>query len=273
MTKPFGGIVKAGSAVAHDPLPNRDSIESLPRISVITICKNAIRTIDRTLASVAECKYPHLQYIVVDGGSTDGTLQRLEKHAWHIDRFISEPDDGISDALNKGVEASDGDFHIVVHADDVLISESLEVLARYGGSTETKVVCGTALVLDKNRVVRTFSARPAQLRQKMSLPHMGALIRKDAWAAVGKYDVRRKVAMDHLLMLRIYKHFGLRSFAVVDEIVAHYFLGGVSDAQADRGFLELRENLIEEGYGRIAATSAYFLLLLKSKIARAIGRT
>src|SRR5271166_330157 len=98
---------------------------ALPLISIVTICKNAEATIDRTLASVARCDYPRLQYIVVDGQSTDGTLDKIHRYGSRVDKCISEPDAGISDALNKAVELSDGEYHLVVHADDELIPDSL----------------------------------------------------------------------------------------------------------------------------------------------------
>ena len=102
---------------------------------------------------------------------------------------------------------------------------------------------------------------------------MGSLIRKDAWEALGRYDTRRKIAMDHLLMLRILMRYGLSGFSVVDTVVANYSLGGVSDRQVAVGFREVRDNLLEEGIGRLSANKAYLELMIKSRIARAIGKS
>jgi len=245
---------------------------SLPSVSIVTVCKNAGSTIERTLASVAKCDYPNLQYVVVDGGSTDDTRERIDRYRSRIDRLISEPDDGISDALNKAVSLTDGDYHMVVHADDVLLPDSLARMIDGAQGRLPEVICGTVLVIGAGRVSRTFTPEPTKLRSKMSIPHMGSLIRKDAWAAVGRYDPRRKIAMDHLLMLRILNRFTLDAFCKVDVVVANYFLGGVSDRHMDAGFREVRDNLMEEGVGRFRANSAYMQLLLKARVARLIGR-
>ncbi len=245
-----------------------------PYISIVTICKNAIATIERTLASVSRCDYPRLQYIVVDGGSTDGTREAIQRHGARIDKFVSEPDGGISDALNKAVGLTDGDYHLVVHADDALVPESLAMLVRVagagggGGAGAAKVICGSVLVVGDRGVVRKFDPDPRKLTTKMSIPHMGSLISKDAWTAVGGYDLRRRIAMDHLLMLRILNRFGIGAFSVVDAVVAHYHLGGVSDREIDAGFRELRDNLTEEGVGRLRANATYVQLMLKSRVAR-----
>jgi glycosyltransferase involved in cell wall biosynthesis len=244
-----------------------------PTISVVTICKNAEASIERTLASVLRCSYPGLQYVVVDGGSTDGTGAIIQRYRSGIDRYISEPDDGISDALNKAIELTDGDYHLIVHADDVLLPEAPARLIQSARHADAQVVCGTVLVIGKRGVVRKFVPEPARLLEKMSIPHMGSLVRRSAWATVGRYDKRRKIAMDHLLMLRILKCFGPDAFSVVDTTVANYHLGGISDKCDDVGFREVRANLLEEGAGAFRANSAYLKLLLKSRIARLMGRS
>jgi glycosyltransferase involved in cell wall biosynthesis len=241
-------------------------VDSQPSVSVITICKNAGTTIERTLSSVADCNYPRLQYVVVDGGSTDDTLAHIGRFASHIDKFVSEPDNGISD-----VQLSDGKYHLVVHADDVLIPESIDKMAG-AARQDAQVICGSVIVLSNRGFVRRFVPQPDKLRSKMSVPHMGALISKDAWEAVGGYDTRRRIAMDHLLMLRILNRFGLDAFSVVDETVAKYSLGGVSDRHVDRGFREVRDNLIEEGSRKFPANAAYVQLMVKSRVARLIGK-
>ena len=243
----------------------------LPSISLLTICKNAEATIARTLDSVYRCGYPQLEYVVVDGGSSDATIDIIRHHPVRVDKFISEPDRGISDALNKAVSMSDGDYHLIVHADDLLLPNALELMADSSNSGTAMVICASVQVMGENGTVRKFVPDPGKLVEKMSVPHMGSLIRKRAWEAVGGYDLRRRVAMDHLLMLRILNRFGPGAFSVVDALVAHYFLGGVSDQQVNAGFREVRDNLLEEGVGRFRADAAYARLLIKSKIARLIG--
>jgi glycosyltransferase involved in cell wall biosynthesis len=268
---------KAVIVTRGTPNDNANIIQSracsppLPTISIVTICKNAGATIGRTLESVIRCDYPHLEYIIVDGGSTDDTLERISRYRSRVDKLVSEPDQGISDALNKAVALTTGRYHLVVHADDVLIPESLATLGQ-GRGIDARVICGSVLVMKQGAAVRKFDPDPLKLVRKMSVPHMGALIRKDAWESAGRYDTRRKIAMDHLLMLRILMRFGVSAFSLVDTVVANYSLGGVSDRQVDLGFREVRDNLIEEGLGSLRANAAYLELRVRSIIARAIGK-
>ena len=105
---------------------------AVPTISAITICKNSAATIERALLSVTSSAYPKLQYVIVDGGSTDGTLAVIERHRAHVAKLVSEPDGGISEALNKAIALSDGEYHIIVHADDELLPGALERLGEAG---------------------------------------------------------------------------------------------------------------------------------------------
>jgi len=246
---------------------------ALPTISAITICRNSAATIERALLSVTRSAYPKLQYVIVDGGSTDGTLAVIERHRAHVAKLVSEPDEGISDALNKAIALSDGEYHIIVHADDELLPGALERLVEAAQTSDAQVICGRALVVtDDERLVRTFKPEPAKLLQKMSIPHMGALIRRAAWEAVGGYDVRRRIAMDHHFMLKILRKYGPDAFTSIDHPVARYSLGGVSDRQVMRGFRELRQNLIEAGVGRLHAYRAYGVLVCKARVSRLIRR-
>lgn len=243
-----------------------------PSISVVTVCRNAAATIERTLLSVARSSYPSLEYVVVDGGSTDGTLDVIRRYGKHVTKLVSEPDQGISDALNKAISMTRGEFHIIVHADDELLPGALEALGRATIGDDAQVFCGNAVVMEGERIVRTFRAQPEKLRKKMSIPHMGALVRRDAWSAVGGYDLRRRIAMDHMFMLAIRHRFGQGAFRKVDQVVARYSLGGLSDREAARGFAELRQNLIDAGAGRLNAYRAYVTLVMKSRLARVLGR-
>lgn len=241
----------------------------LPKISIITICRNAESTIERTISSVRACTYPNLEYVVVDGCSSDGTQAIITKHRDRVDQFVSEPDRGISDAMNKGIRLSSGDYHYLLHADDELNVDALMKLAT-ATDLDHPVVAGCVRVMAGRRVVRIFRPEPAMITEKMSVPHMGCLVRKEVWAEVGGYDLRRKIAMDHLFMLRIFQRYGLAGFRVVDTMVADYHLGGVSDRRVLEGFAELKDNLLEAGASQFAATWAYYKLVMKSRVGKLI---
>ncbi len=243
-----------------------------PTISAVTICKNSAATIERAIRSVASAAYPSLEYVVVDGGSTDGTVELIERHRDSVSTFVSEADGGISEALNRAIALSHGTYHIIVHADDELLPQALPLLGEAAAEGGQQVVCGSVLVANTQRVVRIFKPEPNKLESKMSVPHMGCLVRREAWSAVGGYDQRRRIAMDHLFMLRILRRFGLEQFRVVDAVVARYSLGGLSDRRVIEGFRELRQNLIEEGVDKYSAYWAFGVLVAKSRLARLVGK-
>lgn len=96
-----------------------------PKISVVTVCYNAAATIEKTIRSVLNQTYLNIEYIIIDGGSTDGTVEIIKKYTNHITYWISEPDKGIYDAMNKGVQASTGNFLIFLGADDILYNRTV----------------------------------------------------------------------------------------------------------------------------------------------------
>lgn len=244
-------------------------LDTLPKVSIITICRNAATTIERTIQSVKRCSYPNLEYVVVDGGSTDSTVAIIRDNQDCISSFVSEPDQGISDAMNKGIRLSTGAYHFLLHADDELNADALTKLA-IATDQSHPVVVGGVRVMAGDKVVRMFRPEPSLLEHKMSVPHMGCLVRKDVWAEMGGYDLRRRIAMDHLFMLRVFKRYGTGGFRVIDTLVADYHLGGVSDRRVLEGFAEIRANLIESGVSRVVAELAYWKLFAKSRVGRLI---
>ena len=100
-----------------------------PRITVITITYNSAATLEETIRSVTMQDYPALEYVIIDGGSTDGTLDIVQKYKDQIQVVVSEPDKGISDAFNKGVTRATGEIIGIINSDDILLPGALQKLA------------------------------------------------------------------------------------------------------------------------------------------------
>ena len=118
--------------------------QSYPLISIITIVKNNAATVERAILSVLGQTYANIEYIIIDGGSTDGTLGVIRTYHSKIAYWVSEPDAGISDAMNKGISASTGVWHLLLHSDDWLEPDGVANLAVWM-KEDFDVICGLPL--------------------------------------------------------------------------------------------------------------------------------
>ena len=100
-----------------------------PIISIVTICFNSANTVEETIKSVLGQDYPLLDYVIIDGGSTDGTVDILSRYKHRFGYFCSEPDNGISDAFNKGIKNAKGDIICIINSDDILLPGALNAEA------------------------------------------------------------------------------------------------------------------------------------------------
>ena len=177
---------------------------SNPKISIITITYNSSKHLEEAILSVINQPYKNKEYIVIDGGSTDGTLDIINKYSDRIDFFISEPDKGISDAFNKGIKAATGELIGICNSDDVLANDVLQTLAdAYEPSVE---------IYRLNEVIKDFETGDEfLLRPTLEFPkipynaqpcHMGCYIAKSAYQKIGGYDVSFKYCMDTELLRR-----------------------------------------------------------------------
>ena len=156
-----GHGVLVGSGHGAQSIP--ETIE-WPRISVVTISFNQAQFLERCLRSVLDQGYPNLEYIVIDGGSTDGSRGILHRYRSQISYQSSEPDDGQSDALNKGFAKATGEIFTWINSDDCLASDALFKVARAFHTHGTDIVAGTCLRIDETDVTRFrhFSALPLE---------------------------------------------------------------------------------------------------------------
>lgn len=201
---------------------------SLPKISIVTICYNSAAVIGDALESVVNQNYPNFELIVIDGGSTDGTLDIIRKYKEHIAILVSEKDKGISDAFNKGIFRATGELIGILNSDDVMLPGALTAIAEaYDG--ETDVYRGNMLLWN--------AATDCKVREKPSMHfpkvpviihvcHGGTFITRKAYEVHGTYDVSMKFIMDLDLLTRYYNA-GLR-FKHVDADIEMFRIGGVT---------------------------------------------
>lgn len=244
---------------------------SAAMVTVVTVAFNAARTIERTIDSVAAQTYLDLEYIVVDGGSADGTIDLLRKREADIDLWLSEPDRGISDAFNKGIALARGEFIALVNADDWLEPRHVEWAADTLRRTEADFVFG-------NLMVHTADGAPqylllgdrryaARLRHAMpDINHPSVVCRRKVYERIGLYDTRLGVAMDYEWILRGHNA-GLRG-EYVAEITSHMEGSGISHRSGHIGLREVRDVSVRYGYSRKLA-----YLRFAGRLVRVTART
>ena len=178
----------------------------VPTITVITVCYDAEKYIEQTIQSVITQSYPEIEYIIVDGASTDGTLGIIEKYGEKIAKRISEPDQGIADAMNKGLALASGDLILLLHADDYLIEPGV-LDAAVSQMTGDWGICAFDLYFDRSGTFHRRRPRPFDWRMnfKTGLLHQGVFCRRALFDEIGPFDTRFKIAMDYEFFLRAYR--------------------------------------------------------------------
>jgi glycosyltransferase involved in cell wall biosynthesis len=202
------------------------------RVSIITPSLNAAGTIADTLQSVAEQVHPNLEHIVIDGGSRDATLGIVGQFA-HVSKVVSERDDGIYDAMNKGWRMASGDLVGWLNADDMLAGRHAVTRIVDAAADGTPIVAASIDMvdpLDTSRVIRRYSSAefsPAWLRYSYAVPHPGFYIRRDVLERIGGYDLQFPLAADFDLIARaIYRE--KVPYKLLSDIVVRMRIGGRS---------------------------------------------
>lgn len=198
-----------------------------PLISIVTASFNALDGLRKTVQSISGQSFDSVEHIVIDGGSTDGTGEYLEGLGDGL-RWISEPDDGIGDALNKGVAMARGTYVIILQAEDSFVSEdSLMQVEKALRSGEDILSCAV-LVESGNGDRREVRSHGLGWRSNfhMTLPHQGAFCRKDLFDRIGQFDCSYAIAMDYDFFLRA-KAVGA-SFRCIDRAISVMPATGIS---------------------------------------------
>lgn len=174
------------------------------KISVITVCYNCIDTIERTLQNVLKQTYPELEYIVIDGQSTDGTREVIERYADRLAYWVSEPDGGIYDAMNKGIDKATGEWVIFRNAGDYFFSPTTlaDVFAWYEDKGEALIVGGMRCFSSEGYRDAYYQPQSDQVWQQAHLPHPATFIRTKVQKA-HPYATAYRIASDYRLFLQL----------------------------------------------------------------------
>lgn len=207
-----------------------------PKISIITVCYNSGNTIGDTLQSVINQSYPNIEYIVIDGVSTDNTLSIINKYKDKIAKIVSEKDNGIYDAINKGIHLATGDIIANINSDDFYIDNNViaDVVATFEKEKTNTLYADLYYVdaVDTNKIVRYWKSK--QYKEGLFLkgwmpPHPTFFVKKEVYQKYGLFDLQFKSAADYEIMLRFVHRFKT-SIAYLPRVIVKMRVGGVSNA-------------------------------------------
>lgn len=212
------------------------------KITVITVCYNSRNTIENAIKSVIEQHYEGLEYIVIDGGSTDGTVERINQYSQYITYFLSEPDKGIYDAMNKGLCHATGDVVGFLNSDDTYEPHALDRVVKYFETNDIDVLAGevnymcNGYILPPN-VWNTDSEE--ELHYHMIYCHQGMFVRKEVFDVLGGFNTDFRLASDYELTLRAH-NLGFR-FKKVTDVFANFNIDGASQTMFYQCTREIKE--------------------------------
>jgi glycosyltransferase involved in cell wall biosynthesis len=247
------------------------------KVSLITVSFNSEKTIRDTIESVLSQNYKFIEYIVIDGGSTDSTLDIINDYKEKIQVVVSEPDSGIYDAMNKGVMLSSGDVIGVINSDDFYPDSNVisTVVKVFKEDDNSELVLGGIDFVkntDLNNSVRRYSSKyfmPWMMRFGIMPPHPAAFIRKKAYDRIGKYKLNYKIAADFDLLLRLLK-VDKSPYAKLGRVCVRMRLGGVSTEGLSSFKVISNEILKSLKENDIYSNSLFVLLRVVSKIKQLI---
>lgn len=236
-----------------ETLAHRTGIHHWPRISIVTVSYNMVDYLEATLRSVLSQAYPNLEYIVVDGGSTDGSVEIIERYADHLAWWVSEPDDGMYDALQKGFERATGDIMAWLNADDMYHPGALFMAARiFARFPNVRWIQGRPTVFDRSGNVVHIA--PLKVWSKYEIyrgsyewiQQESTFWRRSLWKDAGGYvDRDLSYAGDFELWLRFFRHAALHP--------ANVLLGGFRFRGPEQASQGHREEYHDEVRAAIAA--------------------
>lgn len=204
-----------------------------PKISIVTVSFNSARTIEQTIYSVVSQSYPHIEYIIIDGGSSDGTVDVIRKYQDKIAYWVSEPDHGIFHAMNKGVAAATGDYIEIIGSDDSLVdTKTIERLIPYFETEPDILSCqewGVNYQTGYQELLPNQHAREKNTFGGAMIPH-AAMFAKRTLCDKYPFDETYKIAADLKFFLQCYYDPSVH-FRFADDIVVYFDMSGASSNQ------------------------------------------
>ena len=234
----------------------------MTKVTIITVCYNSSKTIERTLKSVLNQTYSDYEYIIIDGFFTDDTLSIIEDYKPLFGsklRVISEPDNGIYDAMNKGIRLASGDLIGIVNSDDYLELDALQNIVDAYDGYQYEIIYGMIRTIRDDKEVQVYIKSHENIDEDM-IAHPACFITKKIYDDFGLYSLKYKYSADYEFMLRMKRNDQVK-FVEIYKVISNFNIDGASssiDSYIDTMRLKHEYGLI---YDKI-----YYLLVFKSKL-------
>lgn len=205
---------------------------SKPKVSIITACYNSEKHIEDTIKSVRDQSYDNIEYIIVDGASSDSTMRIVNHYADNLNIIISEPDNGVYDAFNKGIAAATGEIIYFLNSDDYIFDLYTieEVAGVFLENPELKILYGNVMILDGASGYTHIKGKKLSmdaLKEGEMMPHQGVFVKKELFFKYGLFDTRYKIRSDFDFMIKCFPKEEQQAL-YIDKIIAVYREGGLS---------------------------------------------
>jgi len=203
------------------------------KVSIVTVCKNAERHIREAIRSVARQTYPDIEYIIVDGDSSDRTLEIVDEYENIVDRFLSEPDSGVFAAMNKGIQLATGSYIYFLNADDYLVDEKvIEDVAEFLKiHSDCDVLYGNLEVREESGIVHVFEPpRPEEIAEFMiygSMPHQATFAKAEIFEKLGGFNEQYRIVADGVWFLNLLQY-DFINWYYYPRTIGSYFMGGLT---------------------------------------------
>ena len=264
-----GGLRKQGYFKPGGcPEPGGAEAKSRPLITVITVVFNGAMTLEQTILSVINQSYDNVEYIIVDGSSTDGTIDIIRKYEHAIDYWMSEPDAGIYDAWNKGVRLSTGDWISFLGAGDIYQDDAIQSYVDFIRNVQRyplEYVSSRVNLVSSERILQTIGLpwNWKDFRRYMNVAHVGSLHHRQLFERVGLYDTTYKICGDYELLLR--PRDDLHA-AFLNKVTANMASDGVSNRNPQVFEETLKAKVRTGRRGRIPSQIEKILAILRWKV-------
>jgi len=238
------------------------------KISIITVVYNNEKTIKDAIESVLSQTYNDIEYIIIDGNSKDKTVEIINKFKNQLGYFVSEPDKGLYDAMNKGIKIAKGDIIGILNSDDLYQDSNVisEVMDFFQRDKALDILYGNLVYVksdNTNNVVRNWKSKSYYnnfFEHANVPPHPSLFVKKGVYNDAGMFDLEFKIAADYELMLRILKRHNFKSI-YIDRLIVRMRLGGASNGSF-LGIIKQNQEVLR-AWEKNALSSPFYLMPLR----------